>query len=185
MAKRLLGILLLSTGSVVLTGGSLYLLLTKSSVPANPPVEATTDFPELSDCTNKYTSTSYGFEFCYPTIWKLGEFGDKKEIVGVDPKSAPKEGGSLGLIQIMIQEARSSDLLFSLRTMLDKEQEERETLSGVDGTRITGEVRGKLHTSVVVTKGKYTYEISIQDDVTNYQKYLPVFENLLGSWQWK
>lgn len=185
MSRRFLGIILLFIGSLALTAGSIHLLLTNNTIPASPPVTATENYFVPPDCINKYMSEAFGFEFCYPTSWKLGEFGEKKEIVAIDAKSSPDPRGSLGLIQITVLEGRSADLLFSLRTMLKNDHEERETLAGLDGTRIAGEVRGKLHTSVVVTKGKNTYEISIQGHPVEYQKYLPVYENLLSFWQWK
>jgi len=185
MLRRLLLIALLALGSLAVTVVALFMLVNLDSLPPEPPErnEATSATPVEATCDKKHSAFIFGYEFCYPTSWVLTEFGEDKETLAIDPNGSVDDEEN-AFILVSALEEKSADRLADLRTSLTGPTEERVALDGVDGTKITGKRGGVEETTMLVARGRYTYEITFRAGASRNKRYADDFAQLLSTWEW-
>lgn len=181
---QLLGFSALTIFSVSVTAVGVYLLINTDSLPvATQETGTPTKSTSEPVCDKKHSAFVFGYEFCYPKNWYMTEFGHDKEVVAIDPNGKPSAAAS-ALIEVSALPTTSADALAKLRDDLTGAQEERYTLDGLDGTAINGTLNGKKQRTIITTKGRYAYLVTMRAVARTFDRHEPTFQNLLTTWKW-
>jgi|GEM_PF-4646316 len=187
MSKRLVGLLALGVFSAALTVFSLVLLIRLN--PISPGAESNKAFPnpsEAATCTKTHSAQLFGYELCLPDDWLLAEFGTYKTALALAEKEAPAAVTDAPITVTVLEGSQmtAANQLGTIRDQLAETDEERIQLDGEDATKITGLDGRVANAHVLISRGRYTYHLSLAGSRNPTKAEEQAFAALLSSWKW-